>query len=94
MSEAQDPTLSSKAAVSVEDVRALMGASTPHFALQIRNRIERLISGLPAGDPARMEGEREISRLETLGYAGEQRGHRAEDGLAPLASVSDPAFRE
>ena len=94
MSEAQDPTISSKATVSVEDVRALMGASTPHFALQIRNRIERLISGLPAGDPARMEGEREISRLETLGYAGEQRGHRAEDGLAPLASVSDPAFRE
>lgn len=94
MSEAQDPTLSSKASVSVEDVRALMGASTPHFALQIRNRIERLISGLPVGDPARLEGEREISRLETLGFAGEQRGHRAEDGLAPLASVSDPAFRE
>ena len=27
----------------VEDVRELMGASTPHFALQIRNRIRALI---------------------------------------------------
>ena len=94
MSEAQDPDLNAGHDVSVEDVRALMGASTPHFALQIRNRIERLIARLPAGDPARIEGEREIARLEALGFAGEQRGHRAEQGLAPLASVSDPAFRE
>ncbi len=94
MSEAQDPATAFSGAVSVEDVRVLMGASTPHFALQIRNRIERLIGGLPIGDPARTEGEREIARLESLGYAGEQRGHRAEHGLAPLASVSDPAFRE
>ena len=35
----------------VEDVRQLMGASTPHFALQLRNRIARLIAGLPAGPP-------------------------------------------
>ena len=28
---------------TVEDVRQLMGASTPHFALQIRNRIRNLI---------------------------------------------------
>ena len=33
--------------VSVEDVRELMGASTPHFALQLRNRIARLVAGLP-----------------------------------------------
>ena len=34
---------------TVEDVRQLMGASTPHFALQLRNRIRTLIAGLPAG---------------------------------------------
>ncbi len=33
--------------VSVEDVRELMGASTPHFALQLRNRIARLIASSP-----------------------------------------------
>jgi hypothetical protein len=41
--------------VTVEDIRALAGPSTPHFALQIRNRIQRLIEGLPEGDPVRVE---------------------------------------
>ena len=36
--------------VTVEDVRQLMGASTPHFALQIRNRIAKL-DRRPAGRP-------------------------------------------
>jgi hypothetical protein len=51
---------------TVEDVRQLMGASTPHFALQIRNRIRTLVAGLAADHPARIEGEREIARLELL----------------------------
>ena len=34
--------------ITVEDVRALAGPSTPHFALQIRNRIQRLIAPLPS----------------------------------------------
>jgi hypothetical protein len=59
---------------TVEDVRQLMGASTPHFALQIRNRIHNLIAGLPEGHLARVEGEREIERLETLAHGSERRG--------------------
>jgi hypothetical protein len=59
---------------TVEDVRQLIGASTPHFALQIRNRIRHLISGLPPEHPARIEGEREIARLERLAVEGEERG--------------------
>ena len=59
---------------TIEDVRQLMGASTPHFALQIRNRIANLVGGLPEGHPARVEGEREIARLETLAYGSERRG--------------------
>jgi hypothetical protein len=74
--------------VTVEDVRVLQGASTPHFALQIRNRIARLIDGLPPDHPARIEGEAEIERLTRLGYTGEVRGHEGEDGLAPLPSVT------
>ena len=68
---------------TVEDVRQLMGASTPHFALQLRNRIQNLIAGLPAEHPARIEGEREISRLDTLAYGSEPRGpiQEHEDGL-------------
>ena len=61
--------------VTVEDIRALAGPSTPHFALQIRNRIERLIKGVPEGDPVRAEGERQIARLEELAqHSGDPRG--------------------
>jgi len=89
MSEAEHPIRRSTGhAVTVDDVRQLMGASTPHFALQIRNRIARLIAGLPPGHPARVEGEREIARLTQLGYSGEVRGVAAEEGLPPLPSVS------
>jgi hypothetical protein len=61
--------------VTVEDIRALAGPSTPHFALQVRNRIRRLIEGLPEGDPVRAEGERQIARLEELAqHSGDPRG--------------------
>jgi hypothetical protein len=75
---------------SVEDVRQLMGASTPHFALQIRNRIRRLIEGLPPQHPARVEGEREIARLERLAVEGEHRGP-AQEGERELPSIRLPA---
>ena len=71
--------------MTVEDVRQLMGASTPHFALQLRNRIAKLIAGLPADHPARVEGEREIARLQRLGFDGETRGEGAARGRAPAA---------
>jgi hypothetical protein len=60
---------------TVEDIRALSGPSTPHFALQIRNRIAALIERLPEGDPARVEGERQIARLTELSkFTGDPRG--------------------
>jgi len=77
--------------VTVEDIRQLSGASTPHFALQLRNRIAALVRGLPADHPARLEGEREIARLERLGFSGEVRGEGAQDGQLPLPSLAaDP----
>lgn len=76
---------------TVEDVRQLMGASTPHFALQLRNRIRTLIERLPAGHPARVEGEREIERLEQLAFGSERRGpiQAHEDGLPSLQGRVD-----
>jgi hypothetical protein len=88
VSQAEDPRRLSAHEVSVEDVRQLMGASTPHFALQLRNRIARLIAGLPADHPARVEGEREIARLQRLGFDGETRGEAATSGERPLPSLS------
>lgn len=71
----------------MEDVRQLMGASTPHFALQLRERIRRLIRGLPEDHPARKEGVREIARLDKIAFTGEVRGHGPESGLDPLPSL-------
>jgi hypothetical protein len=88
MSQAEDPRRVSAEEVTVEDVRQLMGASTPHFALQLRNRIAKLIDGLPADHAARIEGEREIARLQQLGFSGETRGEGANEGERPLPSLS------
>jgi hypothetical protein len=73
--------------VTLEDVRQLMGASTPHFALQLRNRIAGLIRNLSPDHPARLEGEREIARLERIAYAGETRGEPGDGGERPLPSL-------
>jgi hypothetical protein len=92
MSQAEHPDrLNPEHDVTVEDVRQLMGASTPHFALQLRERIRALIRPLPPEHPARTEGEREIARLNRIAFSGEVRGYQAESGLEPLASVTaDP----
>jgi hypothetical protein len=90
MAEAEQPErLRSEHRVTVDDVRQLMGASTPHFALQIRNRIRKLIAGLPPDDPARLEGDREIARLERLAFAGEVRGEPEQPGQRPLKSLGE-----
>jgi hypothetical protein len=73
--------------VTVEEIRELVGPATPHFALQIRQRIARLIAGLPADDPAHTEGERAIRRLERLAEEGVTSGI-VQDGEQPLPSLS------
>ena len=74
MSETERPDRLTRE-VTVEDIRALAGPATPHFALQIRNRIERLVERLPSEHPARVEGERQIGRLTALAqHSGEPRG--------------------
>ena len=86
MSQAEHPDrLRAGREVTVEDVRQLMGASTPHFALQLRERIRALIRGLPAEHPARLEGEREIARLDRIAFAGEVRGHAGRAGPGAAA---------
>src|SRR4051794_20667367 len=87
MAEAEQPErLRPEHRVTVDDVRQLMGASTPHFALQIRNRIRKLIDGLPPEDPARVEGEREIARLERMAFTGEVRGEPEQPGQRRVRS--------
>ncbi|MBK8294950.1 MAG: hypothetical protein IPK93_09350 [Solirubrobacterales bacterium] len=73
--------LDSGQTVTPEDIRELTGAVTPHFSLQVRNRVRRLIAPLDANDPTRLEGERQIARLEKLSQNSGQPG--------PPASVTE-----
>jgi hypothetical protein len=89
MSQSESPDRSAPShETTVEDVRQLMGASTPHFALQLRNRIATLIRGLAPTDPARLLGEQEIRRLQALALSGETRGDGEHEDLRPLPSLS------
>lgn len=73
MSEFEKPELKSAShTVTVDDVRTLAGAATPHFSLQVRNRLKRLVAPLAADDPARLLAELEIAKLEKLAVEGER----------------------
>lgn len=90
MSQAEHPDrLKGDRDVTLDDVRQLMGASTPHFALQLRERIRTLIRGLPDGHPARVAGEGEIARLDALARTGEVRGEDGQDGQRALLSLAE-----
>lgn len=61
---------------TVADVMALVGPATPHFAFQLRARVEELIRDLPEEHEVRRYGEEQMKRLERLAYAST----KAEDG--------------
>ena len=54
---------------TVDDIEALVGPATPHFAFQLRARVRELIADLPESDPVRQLGEEKIRLLDDLGYA-------------------------
>jgi hypothetical protein len=52
-----------------DDVDALVGPATPHFAYQLRARVRELIADLPTDHPVRKYGEEQIELLDRLGHA-------------------------
>ena len=52
-----------------EDIDALVGPATPHFAYQIRARVRELIEGLPEDHTVRRYGAEQIELLDRLGHA-------------------------
>ncbi len=55
--------------ISVDDVDAIVGGATPHFAYQIRARVRELVAALADDDPVRRYGEEQIEMLDRLGHA-------------------------
>ena len=79
-----------------EDVDALVGPATPHFAYQLRARVEELIADLPDGHPVKQYGRERMELLDSLGFASSkaaegEREPRSRPGWDELPS-SAPAY--
>ncbi|WP_217912965.1 hypothetical protein [Miltoncostaea marina] len=77
---------------SEDTLAQLVGAATPHFAFQIRDRVRQYADALPPGHPRQAELARHLERLEALGYKGEAAGVTDPD-LPPRRSLSEPGPR-
>ena len=80
---------------TVDDIDALVGPATPHFAFQIRARVRELIAELPEDDAVRRYGEEKMELLDRLGHASSKaqegpRVHRDRPGWGEIPS-SAPA---
>ena len=61
---------------TIDDIDALVGPATPHFAYQIRARVGALVKDLPPDHPVRRHGEEKLELLDRLGQASS----KAEEG--------------
>lgn len=80
--EADDPK-NDQEPNTLAEVRELVGPATPHFSLHLRDRVQAVIFGLPAGDPVRAVGADAIASLECLAVEGRRR---------PCRGPLDPAM--
>jgi len=84
-----------------DDVDALVGPATPHFAYQIRARLKELVSGLPSGHEVRVYAESQMERMDRLGHASskadegprESAGRIGWDTIPSSAPADDPLHR-
>ena len=76
-----------------DDIEALVGPATPHFAMQIRARVRALIRELPEDHPVRRYGEEQLELLDRLGHASSKaeaggREPRSRPGWSGLPSTA------
>ena len=83
------------------DVDALVGPATPHFAYQLRARVQELVRDLPEAHPVRRYAEEKMALLDRLGHASskaqdggrEPRSRPGWDELPSSAPADDPLPR-
>lgn len=81
-----------------DDIDALVGPATPHFAYQLRARVRELVLDLPEDHEVRQYAEEQIERLDRLGYASskaenspkESRGRIGWDQIPSAAPEYEP----
>jgi hypothetical protein len=73
---------------SRDDIDALVGPATPHFAYQLRARVEELMLDLPEDHELRHYAEEQMELLDRLGHASS----KAEEG--PREPRTRPGWEE
>ena len=73
---------------TIEEIDALVGPATPHFAYQIRARVEELVRDLPEDNPVRRYAAEQMELLDRLGHASS----KAEEG--PREPSTRPGWEE
>ena len=84
-----------------EDVDALVGPATPHFAYQLRARVEEIVLDLPADHEVRRYAEVQMDLLDRLGHASSKaregprvpRNRPGWDEIPSTAPADDPLPR-
>ena len=71
-----------------DDVDALVGPATPHFAYQLRARVYELVKNLPEDHEVRRHAEEKMDLLDRLGHASS----KAAEG--PRVPRDRPGWRE
>ena len=54
---------------TIEEIDALVAPATPHFAYQIRARVQELVLDLSEDNPVRKHAEEKMDLLDRLGHA-------------------------
>ena len=86
---------------TIEEIDALVAPATPHFAYQIRARVEELVKDLPEDNPVRRHAAEKMALLDRLGHASskadegprESAGRIGWDELPSSARADDPLPR-
>ena len=81
-----------------DDIDALVGPATPHFAYQLRARVRELVAGVPEGHEIRRYAEQQLERLNRLGHASSKADEGAResperlgwDGIPSSAPADNP----
>jgi len=67
-----------------DDVDALVGPATPHFAYQIRARVRELVAELPESHPVRRYAATQMELLDRLGHASSKADEGAREASTRL----------
>ena len=87
---------------TIEEIDALVAPATPHFAYQIRARVQQLVLDLSDDNPVRRYAEEKMDLLDRLGHASskaddQRRESRARPGWTEIpssATADDPLPRQ